>query len=359
MKKILLILATMVATMASCSKEQNVEKGNGTSALTVSISKDSKAVYPGADLLTKENAVSTMEVLVFSKASKVKEKQQTISGSLTGTINGLTVGTKRVVVVANPPAALKAQLTAITNYDDLNDPDKVTLELTSQTVEGTGLIGPDNFTMVGENDNVTLVAGASNSATVSVERVVAKIKVGTITIAPSTGYDASKLTLSKVYVQRVRSVSMLGKSNWLLANTTTPNFWLGGTTDNASVTTLAYPGRFSGNLANSGTTVTTNDNDFFYVMPNNVGENCTLLTIEGTYNGVKQFYVFRVNDVYDGSNEETGKYIRNNREYTLNITLKKIGDGSTDPDVPSDPATLDVSVSVKNWVIVPTQSVEW
>lgn len=359
MKKVLFLALMAVAIFAACNKEE-IQSGEKT-ALTVSISGGASTrattTMTPANLLSFENEVKSLEVLVFSQASGVKEAQQTIMG-LTGTVNGLSMGNKRVVVVANPPAALKAQLSGATSYADLNDPAKVNLDLISQTEMNGTRNSAVAFTMTGET-TVALQAGANNQATIKVERVVAKVQLGNVSIQPATGYDANKLVLSKVHVQKVRSKSQIGRTDYLIANNTLFN-WMGGTTVGATVTETADAGRFSGTLLNTGTTVTTNNNDFFYVMPNdNSGNNCTLLTIEGTYDGVLQYYVFRINDQVIPGVAESGTYVRNNRHYTLNVTLKRLGDGSPDPDTPSDPATLDVTVEVMDWVVVPVQNVEW
>jgi hypothetical protein len=51
--------------------------------------------------------------------------------------------------------------------------------------------------------------------------------------------------------------------------------------------------------------------------------------------------------------------IARNTQHTVDITLRRLGTGSPDPEIPSDPATLTVTITPQNWIVVPTQEVEW
>lgn len=43
----------------------------------------------------------------------------------------------------------------------------------------------------------------------------------------------------------------------------------------------------------------------------------------------------------------------------INVTLKKLGSGSSDPEVPADPASLTVTVEPQAWETDLIQNVEW
>ena len=58
-----------------------------------------------------------------------------------------------------------------------------------------------------------------------------------------------------------------------------------------------------------------------------------------------------------GHEELTGKYIEPNHQYTLNVLIKK--PFGTGPEDPQSPATLEVTVIPQDWVVVPSQTVEW
>ena len=70
------------------------------------------------------------------------------------------------------------------------------------------------------------------------------------------------------------------------------------------------------------------------------------MALEGTYNGVTMYYPFRL------------PAIARNTEHTINITLRRLGTGSPDPELPSDPTTLIVTITPADWVVVPTQNVD-
>ena len=48
-----------------------------------------------------------------------------------------------------------------------------------------------------------------------------------------------------------------------------------------------------------------------------------------------------------------------NKIYTLNVTLKKIGNSSENPNVPNEEVSMDVEVEVANWEAELIQEVEW
>lgn len=343
-------MAAFALLVTSCNKDNEVNSTD-TTAMTISLVASGSSARATTDPgQTAENSITSMEVLVFSKASNVKERQQTINGT-TGKVTDVTVGSKRVVVIANPSATLKQQLTAVSTYADLNNPDKVNLDLLSQW-DVNGSMATTGLTMRGEAEANLLGGSATNVVSVSVNRVVAKVKLGTITVTPDAGYDATKLQLTNVHIEKARDKSQLGFSEYLISATPAGKFgYRGGKLATVSVT---QEGRLSGPAIQGSNTT------FFYVLPNdNTGNNCTLMTIEGTYDGKQQYYVFRINNEAIAGSPTTGRYLEANHAYTVNVTLRRLGDGSTDPETPSDPATLDVTVTPQNWVVVPTQNVSW
>ncbi len=356
MKKILLfgLMASMLL-ITSCTKEDVNSKGK--TAMTISLVSEGSVTRATTPVTNdQENTVNSMTVMVFG--SGVLEKKVDLSG-ITGKITDLNAGAKKVVVIANPSNNLKTQLASVTNYADLNDPDKVNLELSSQLLSSTdgSMNTSDGLVMTGERD-VMLYSGVENSVAISIKRVVAKVKVGTITIAPDDpAIDVTKFTLKKVYIEKVRSKSQLGFPQVLLPEVSPSKFnYLGGVLGAVSTTVDT---RLSGDVVAGA------NDDYFYVMPNNNNTgNCTLMTIMGTYDGVDQYYVFRINDKVVPGEPTTGKYIERNHVYTVNITLKRLADGNhngdpTDPETPSDTATLDVTVTPEDWVVVPVQNVTW
>lgn len=351
MKKMFLAIAAFALLVTSCNTENEVD-GKDKTAMTISLVAETSTRATTAVTQAEENAVTSMTVLVFSAATNVFERKAEISGT-TGKITDLTTGSKKIVVFANPSSTLKTQLGEVASYADLNDASKVNLELISQFQGPTdgSMNKTVGLTMTGET-TATLVSTAENKVSLSVKRVVAKVKLGTLTITPDAGYDKAKFTLVGVSMQKVRSKSLTGITSYLMPEGSPAQFnYMGGELGSVSTT---VDKRLDGSVVEGP------NSEYFYVLPNNNDTgNCTLMTIEGTYDGKKQYFVFRINDKAVAGEPATGKFIEANHFYTINVTLKRLGDGSTDPDTPSDPATLEVTITPENWVVVPVQNVAW
>ena len=80
-------------------------------------------------------------------------------------------------------------------------------------------------------------------------------------------------------------------------------------------------------------------NRYFYVLPSdNDDGNTTLITLAGTYDGQPAYFPFRINDkAGTGEASSDGTFIRRNYVYTVNVKLKRLGGGSSNPEVPSWP----------------------
>lgn len=100
---------------------------------------------------------------------------------------------------------------------------------------------------------------------------------------------------------------------------------------------------------------------YFYVFPNdNTNNNATLLNLYGNYKGKEIYFPFYINQQQGvGSSTTDGTWITRNKIYTLNVTLKKIGNSSENPNVPNEEVSMDVEVEVANWEAELIQEVEW
>ena len=88
--------------------------------------------------------------------------------------------------------------------------------------------------------------------------------------------------------------------------------------------------------------------------------NTTLITLAGTYDGQPAYFPFRINDkAGPGEASSDGTFIRRNYVYTVNVKLKRLGGGSSNPEVPADPASLDITVEPQDWTAELVQDVEW
>ena len=274
-----------------------------TASLTVTLKGQEpsvRAVAPAGDpeqeeLAAAENSVHNVTVFVFNANGTLDKKHTFAPSVLSETITGLLAGPKKLVVLANVPSTVS--FPDGIDYDWFADVRNV-IGLDTQKTAADGLF------MSGEG-SVTLTANASETSTVAVSRLVAKVKLGTVSIVPEAGHDAD-----------------------YLAETVTAE-------DHA--------------------------NRYFYVLPSdNADGNTTLITLAGTYAGEPTYFSFRINDgTVTGGGTNDGTFIRRNSVYTVNVTLRRLGGGSTDPEVTADPASLTVTVEPQEWATELVQNVEW
>lgn len=340
-------LSALAVLAVSCNKDKGAVPPSGeTASLTVTLSGQTaqgRAVAPTgsteADALkAAENRLKNVTVFVFNDNGTLDKKQAFASDDLSETITGLIAGPKKIVVAANVPDGIT--FPDGINYDWFADPKNV-INLDSQSPETNGLF------MSGE-ETATLSANTVTEKTIPVSRVVAKVKLGTITLEPEAGHDPAKFSLQRVAVMKARGSALMG----IPSVAYTPDLFYGGMAGDKSVE-KSY-------LAEN---ITTGDyaNRYFYVLPSdNDDNNATLLTLVGTYDGKTTYFPFRINDKVgsDGATSD-GKFILRNNVYTVNVKLKRLGGGSSDPEVPADPASLTVTVEPQPWETELIQNVEW
>lgn len=224
-KRGLLAIFTCILASASlsvsCSKDDTEKTlSEETASLTVTLNGQAprtKAVAPpeDADELEKaENTVKNATVFVFNANGTLDKRQTLAAPSLSATISGLLAGEKRVVVVANVPSSVT--FPDGINYSWFADAGNV-IDLDTQSPETNGLF------MSGE-DMVTLTANSTAAKTISISRIAAKIKLGTVTISPDPGHDPDKFVLNKVIVMKARGSAMMG----LPSAAYTPDVFYGG-----------------------------------------------------------------------------------------------------------------------------------
>lgn len=334
------LLSMLILTVAtSCSNENSEINADATATLTISlVAPKSRAVAPAS---SNESVIKNMTVLVFDDGEL--EVKQEIKGSA-GLIPKLKTGHKVVTVITNPSVALTKQIEAVKSYEELSS---LKLDLADE-LNAQGAMNEDKgLTMSGEGE-ISLLEGSNNRLDMEVTRVVAKITLGSVNFMLDEGFDTDEFVVTGVSVMKVREQSLLGFKDYLLP--TEEARYLGGMIGEVSTT---QDDRYKADVKIG------DNNTYFYVLPNdNSGKNSTLMTLTGTYKGVEQFFAFAINDkVVKGAEKVTGNFIQPNHEYTLNVLIKKPIGG--DPEDPRKPATLEVTVSVKDWVVVPPQIEEW
>ncbi len=338
-----------LALFVACNNDEMNEKSNGEKA-SVSItlrgeSLSSKATGSTSDTETDERKIVNYKIYVFNYNSGVLEKEADgiVSNGAAGStlVDGLnTAGTKRIVIVANLPVGFPT----ISNYSDFQT---ATFDLSLQNPDNRATTG---LVMSGESTELTLTSGVPVPITVGIRRIVAKIELGSVTIAPESGHT-DPFILTHVSIQKAKSKANIGP----VTIVSEEPFYGGSNGTESIVPTPNYlQDEISTDQPNGSPKVFDN---FFYVFPNQETGSETLLTITGTYKGNVTHFPFRINNAITGSAD--GTLIKRNTRYILNVTLKKLGSGTTDPDGPGDPAAIDVTVTTEGWEGPLVQDVEW
>ncbi|PXV58386.1 major fimbrial subunit protein FimA [Dysgonomonas alginatilytica] len=332
------ILTSIVAILCSACSNNDDESSSGTKTkASLKVTLVGKGVTPrsvGAPTQAEENAIHGFTVYVFANNILEKAATSTTLEGLELFIDNLTTGVKRVVVVANAPALFPtfeegdpySKFALAASYIHLDDQD-------GSLTNGLVMSGEEVITLQSES-------AGTNDLDISISRIVAKIKLGTITIDPAVGSNPALFELTGVAIIKSKSLSSIG----IPSIVTTQPFYSGIeglTVQGANVKEYLY----------EAIELDDHDERYFYVFANTDGgsddADATLLTLEGTYNGEVMYFPFRL------------PAIVRNTQHTLDITLRRLGTGSPDPEVPSDPATLTVTITPEDWVVVPNQSAEW
>jgi hypothetical protein len=104
-------------------------------------------------------------------------------------------------------------------------------------------------------------------------------------------------------------------------------------------------------LLNLGDIIDNPDN-FWYVLPNDILVNPTLLTLRGNYDGTSLFYPIVINPTATEGGNTTGTNgngIQRNNKYVINVEFSKFDNGTTNPDDPTPLTSLKAEVEVVNW----------
>lgn len=363
--------------LTACKSETPDVKKEKAGTLTLSVVPGSQ---PGARLagdlsgngilppgLVAESKINTVEVWVFAGGTLEKYESGALTAEGKIKVTGLTVGAKKVVVVAN--AALGTQPTLAVLQAK-------TKELSQDISNG--------LVMTAEPFDQTLTQCEDpdcNTATVEVVRVNARVALTCLTVDfQNLPYDNFKLT--EVSMFNVPKTTNLFGAPLVSAPT---DFLYGSaypTTALSYVGCVGYGGPKTGTLEASlaeanGDFVFTpaptkvpyffvNENDAveqtFIVLKGTLWNGATQYTLPGVVTDADGFTYYRINinatkEGYtyapDGVTHD-GKQVRNT-QYNLCVTLKKAGNPTIDEP---ENSCLEVTVTVKPWEVV-TQNVVW
>ncbi|MCD7975881.1 MAG: hypothetical protein LUG51_01515 [Tannerellaceae bacterium] len=332
--------------MTSCSKDDVNElagEGEGSMAITLEGSSSTRAIGPVDDVT--DSKIHDFYVYVFAWNSGALEKA--VKGDIAKSetvITGLkTNTTKRVVVLTNLGETYPAD---ITNYADFDKATKY-LNLDKQTPE---LAKTNGYIMSGVSDNqITLTKDQTVKTGITLKRVVAKVSLGSITVSPEEGTEIDDFKITGVSVQRVAPDLTLSPVASHYVKGSGGYHYGGFESDDDELEIKSY---LADDIIMEDALVANRKYDFnnyFLVFPNKADESiCTLLTIRGELDGETLYYPIKVN--YKAGEVNTdGMLIEHNKHYQLNVTLKNIKDGVTDPELPGEDANLQVTVTLEPW----------
>lgn len=319
----------------------------------------------GNGILTAESAINTVEVWVFTGGNLEKYHSGPLAGGKIQ-VDGLTVGEKEIVVVAN--AALGSQ------------PDKATLLAKTKNLSQVITSG---MVMTAEPFTKTLTKCTTedcNDASVTVTRVNARVALTCLNVQ-FTGLPYNSFKLTEVAMFNVPQTTKLFGAPLVTAPSA---FFFGSaypTSAHSYVGCVGYTGTKTGTVNADLAQANDPDNPFvyvtkapyFYVHENDATEQ-TFIVLKGTlWNGATQYKlpgVLTDNDGYTyyridvnldkagytfvGETLKDGKLVRNT-QYNICATLKKAGNPTIDEP---ETSCLDVTVTVEPWKVV-TQNVVW
>lgn len=364
MKKILFGGFLAFALLAvSCNKENSGTAGGDASVVVKIGNTATRAKLP--DNITAEqsqageNALKTFTAYVFNyNTGRLEAKESGDIDSKQVTLEKLNSATpKRIVITANTEIDIALGGTYEefeTLYADL-DLEPITYPL---QVENNS----KGFAMFGEKSPVSLDEG-HNEITIEIERLVGKVSIAQIALDVQldpeaddylgfTESDIAEFTITGVTMQRV-----IGQAAFLGTN---PGIFYGGIVGDGLVSeekrNYLYDSGWQTQLENKESKELGN---YFYVMPNDGGENgyYTMLTLVADYKGKEVYFPVVVNRSV-GSNDKTVGNVENNHWYTIDLKIKDLY-GSEGPEIPKGDATVEVTVKVLDWEVVATQYEEW
>lgn len=289
----------------------------------------------------QDNKIVTLDVFVFrnTAASASDHYALDVHKRFQGnSLNDLTLtcstGPKIICVLAN---AHTDNFKGITNLDDFRE------QTAHLKTEALG-----NFTMYGET---SMELGLSGEASVTIRRLVAKIQVSSIkTRFAGTPYEGMTLSNVKLYVTNAHAAKIIYNNQ----NPATPIILNQGSLSLTDMEGFAEEGLLYDTL-----TGTINDTGYstahYFYCYENITQNqdaCSKLVLQADLNGTTYYYPVPINQTDYGYVAANGHYgIQRNTAYSIGITVT--GQGSISPDEPLVQGSLELSLTIENWITTP------
>ena len=372
MKRCFLLCTCLAACLCACQKSPSAQTPSGRSAhVTFTLTKASGPETRGTTAdSADESAVNSLDAFVFNATGDLDAygHYDAYDESAKPTLECTTGPGKRCYIVVNAQwneATLKAQ---IATESDLN--------ALVFTLESNGHAGPpvtlDHFEMLG-NVEKDFVPGA-NDVSVSVSRVVARVKLGKITRDFSSEALNGEFKVKNLYMSNV--VGSYGLDGTVRSGS--GHSWYnvyadGSVALNAALNPWLNKALTAPVSIAEGSSATDGVASTFYVMPNDVDFDApvggdawsprhTKLVVETEYAGRTYYYAIPIVEMspYPKLDEDDPGYadqrasfkgLKPNCSYEIGeLVLTRLG--STNPDEPVMAAEVNFTISVADWDLV-------
>jgi len=350
------IAMSMAGLLASCANDEKDVLQNNT-LVSLKLQGTASNGVRSTTTPTNENAINRVAVGVFYADGSVNTiVEPTISGDAASfTCMASSGGTPcDIVVVANAPAGTFTGATTKSAF----------------LLKTVALTQTSNDLPISGEKTQTLTAGAANSVTVDISRLVARIEISSITtnFATTGIYANAKFSPDRIFLYNAKSVSDVQTTT--APNTTVSlNGWDG---TNAVTGLLDEP---TGVTLSVGGTKTYSTTHYFYTFTNLANASAkTKLIIGGNFdvNGDGTitpadgdgyvYYPIVINRDQSGTTITATGYtdkgttaITRNMKYQLSAEIKGKGVSSVTEDIA--PADVNLSVNVVDWTLTVDQSV--
>ncbi len=337
------VLSGMTLISSSCDPECKPCKENEPERqATLSLSLSSN--FPKSSeiqSLAQDNTVNTIDVFIFRNTEAVSADYQRLDTYKRFEGSGLenlsvetTTGPKTVCVIVNSNIDTYVGVTDMTEFRAMK------ALLTSETLA--------DFTMYGEAD---CQMDITTSLSINVSRLIAKVEINSIkTRFAGTPYEGMTLSNCKLYLINVHGDKLLSSGN----ATATPVILNSGALVAADVNSTAQTGLImddiSGTIGDTGYSTA----HTFYCYSNETTDmdSATKLVLQADLDGVTYYYPLPVNQSSYGYADANGHHgVKRNTHYSYGMVVSR--PGTLDPNEPLVPGSLDLTLTINDWYVIP------
>ncbi len=294
--------------------------------------------------LAQDNTVNTIDVFIFRNTETTSADYQRLDTYKRFQGNGLdkisietTTGPKTICVIVNSDVDTYVGITDLTEFRAMK-------ALLSEETLG-------DFTMYGE---ASCRMDVQTSISISVSRLIAKVEINSIkTRFAGTPYQGMTLSNCKLYLINVHGDKLLSSGG----STAAPVILNDKTLVAEDVNNTAEPGlimdHVSGTIGDAGYTTA----HTFYCYSNETSDipSATKLVLQADLDGVTYYYPLPVNQagyrLEEDDSNDSHYGIRSNVHYSYGMVISR--PGTLNPNEPLLPGTLEISMTVDNWDVIP------